>query len=215
MDPLASLAQGTPAPQRRAAWLRQLTQWHWISSGVCLVGMLLFALTGITLNHPADIRSEPQILTLEAQLPSARLAELQDLVESSPEGWPAALRGWLGEQWSLRLPAGTAEWSDDELYVAMPRPGGDAWLSVDLSSGEVLYEDTDRGWVAYFNDLHKGRNSGALWRWFIDVFAIACIVFCVTGLLLLVLHARRRPATWPTVGLGLLVPLLIALLFIH
>nr|MBP6216900.1 PepSY-associated TM helix domain-containing protein [Luteimonas sp.] len=36
-----------PAPalsqqQRRGFWLRTLHQWHWISSAVCLVGMLLF-----------------------------------------------------------------------------------------------------------------------------------------------------------------------------
>jgi hypothetical protein len=34
--------------QRRAFWMRQLHQWHWISSALCLIGLLLFALTGIT-----------------------------------------------------------------------------------------------------------------------------------------------------------------------
>ena len=42
-------------PQRRAFWMRQLHQWHWISSALCLVGLLLFALTGITLNHAGAI----------------------------------------------------------------------------------------------------------------------------------------------------------------
>ncbi|NIV36045.1 MAG: hypothetical protein GWN58_43325, partial [Anaerolineae bacterium] len=32
-------------------WLGTLRQWHWISSALCLVGMLLFSVTGITLNH--------------------------------------------------------------------------------------------------------------------------------------------------------------------
>ena len=65
------------------------------------------------------------------------------------------------------------------------------------------------------NDLHKGRNTGPAWAWFIDVFAIACIVFTVTGLFLLQMHARQRPTTWPWVGLGLLVPVLLALIFVH
>ena len=64
------------------------------------------------------------------------------------------------------------------------------------------YEVTDRGWIAYLNDLHKGRHTGAAWSWFLDVFAVAAIVFCVSGLLLLQLHSKRRPATWPVVGLG-------------
>jgi hypothetical protein len=32
---------------RRAFWLKHLHQWHWVSSAACLVGMLLFAITGI------------------------------------------------------------------------------------------------------------------------------------------------------------------------
>jgi len=47
------------------------------------------------------------------------------------------------------------------------------------------------------------------------VFAAACIVFTLTGLLLLQLHARHRPSTWPLVGFGLALPVAIALFFIH
>lgn len=49
----------------------------------------------------------------------------------------------------------------------------------------------------------------------LDLFAVACTVFCITGLFLLHLHARQRRMTWPLVGLGLMIPLLIALLLIH
>ena len=51
-------------------------QWHWISSAVCLVGMLLFAFTGITLNHAADIEASPQVQTTEAELSEGLLATL-------------------------------------------------------------------------------------------------------------------------------------------
>jgi len=37
----------------------------------------------------------------------------------------------------------------------------------------------------------------------------------VTGLTLLWLHSRSRPSTWPLVGLGVLIPVVIALIFIH
>ena len=43
----------------------------------------------------------------------------------------------------------------------------------------------------------------------------AAMVFCLTGLLLLQLHAPRRPATWPVVGLGFVIPMLLLVLFIH
>ena len=34
----------------RSFWLKQLHSWHWISAALSLVGMILFAVTGITLN---------------------------------------------------------------------------------------------------------------------------------------------------------------------
>jgi hypothetical protein len=110
---------------------------------------------------------------------------------------------------------GTAEWSADEVYLALPRPGGDGWVSIDRASGAASSEDTDRGWISYLNDLHKGRNAGVAWGWFIDIFALACLIFSLTGLILLWLHARKRRITWPLVGLGLAIPAAVAIVFIH
>lgn len=194
-------------------WLGTLRQWHWISSALCLVGMLLFAVTGITLNHAAQIEARPDIVERQARLPASLQEKL--LAEQPSEGLPAELQGWLESELKLELAGREAEWSDGELYVALPRPGGDAWLSLDLNSGELLFEATDRGWIAYLNDLHKGRNTGGAWSWFIDIFAGVCVLFSITGLLLLQRHASGRPTTWPLVGAGLVIPLLLALLFIH
>ena len=47
-----------PVLGSRAFWLRQMRQWHWISAAICLIGMLLFAVTGITLNHASQDRSQ-------------------------------------------------------------------------------------------------------------------------------------------------------------
>jgi uncharacterized protein len=46
-----ALARSARQQARRSFWLRQLTQWHWISAAISLIGMILFAATGITLNH--------------------------------------------------------------------------------------------------------------------------------------------------------------------
>lgn len=214
-------AHPLPDQKRRAFWLKQLHQWHWISSGICLVAMLAFAATGLTLNHAAHIEAKPRVSRLDAQLPPALLAPLQTQARAAEkagggkEPMPPAVRDWIAAQMAVTVGAQAAEWSPDEVYVSLPRPGGDAWLRVELEGGRVEYEKTDRGWISYFNDLHKGRNTGAAWSWFIDVFAVACLVFCLTGLFLLQMHAGKRPATWPLVALGLVAPLLLALLFIH
>ncbi|WP_202804680.1 PepSY-associated TM helix domain-containing protein, partial [Novosphingobium sp. B-7] len=53
--------QAKKARKARQFWLKQLHTWHWISAAVALVGMMLFAITGITLNHAAQINAEPVV----------------------------------------------------------------------------------------------------------------------------------------------------------
>lgn len=191
-----------------------MRQWHWISSALCLIGMLLFSLTGITLNHASQIPATPVITSLTGTLPQRELDSLRSAAAPTA-ALPLRVRDWLRREWSLSLGPYEAEWLDDEVYLSLPRPGGDAWLSIALDDGFIEYERTDRGWVSYFNDLHKGRHAGPVWSWFIDIFAVACLIFCITGLVLLHMHAAQRRSSWPLVGLGLVVPAVLALLFIH
>lgn len=189
-----------------------LRQWHWLSSAFCLIGMLLFALTGITLNHASDISATPSVRTVELTLSPAQLGWLAGKT-SGP--LPFALRQWLYQEHQVTTPDSDAQWDDHELYLGMPKPGGDAWLSLDLRTGELLFEDTQRGAIAYFNDLHKGRHTGVVWSWFLDVFSVLCLVFSLSGLWLLLRYSKTRPSTWPAVVLGLLAPLLVILLTVH
>ena len=212
--PAQSPSDISSSQQRRGFWLRTLHQWHWISSAVCLIGMLLFSVTGITLNHASKIEAKPRIDNRTTEMPAAVLDALGDRVEGNAP-LPAPAAAWLDVQLPVSIGSRSAEWSEEEIYLSMPTPGADAWISIDRATGAVEFESTDRGWVSYFNDLHKGRNAGAAWSWFLDIFAIACLVFCITGLFLLQLHAKQRRMTWPYVGLGLIVPVLLALLFIH
>ncbi|HYE44228.1 MAG TPA: PepSY-associated TM helix domain-containing protein [Caulobacter sp.] len=199
----------------RAAFMREIVRWHWISAAICLIGMILFAVTGFTLNHARQIEAKPQTVSRKGEAPPPVIAAI-NAARPKAGPLPAEARHWLGKAMKVKVPATAAvEWSDGEAYVALPRPGGDAWVSVDTETGAVEYEATSRGWIAYLNDLHKGRNTGAVWSWFLDIFAAGTIVFCVTGLILLWLHSHARKTTWPYVGLGLLIPFLIALLFIH
>ena len=214
-------AASSNAPQR-AYWLKKLHEWHWISSAICLIGMLLFAVTGFTLNHAGQIEAKPKVETREAQLPANLLEKLQQAQKQSAQAaskdvvtLPADIEGWLAQQIKVSAKGFAVEWSEEEAYVPLPRPGGDAWLRVDMNDGAVEYETTDRGWISYLNDLHKGRHAGAAWSLFIDLFAIGCLVFCITGLLILKMHAQRRPMTWPMVGLGFVLPVLLVLLLVH
>ena len=214
MSPAPATAPDPGRQQRRGFWLRTLHQWHWISAAVCLVGMLLFAITGITLNHAGRIEGAPRVDNRTATLPAPLLQALPER-DAGEAPLPREVADWLSATLDARIGRRPAEWSEDEIYLSMPGPGHDAWLSLDRASGAIEYERTDRGAISYLNDLHKGRNAGPAWGWFIDIFALACVVFTTTGLLLLQMHARQRRMTWAWVGLGLVVPVLLALLFVH
>ncbi len=204
-----------PAKRRwRSWWLKQLHTWHWVSAAISLVAMFLFAITGITLNHAASIAATPTVTQGSAVLPPALLPTLGGS-PAADAPLPAPVAEAVASATGIAVGGRAAEWSDGEVYIATPRPGGDAWVSIDRTNGKITSEITDRGWVSYLNDLHKGRNTGDAWFWFIDVFAGACILFTLTGLLLLQLHARHRPSTWPVVIAGLVLPVLIAVFLIH
>ncbi len=199
----------------RSFWLKQLHQWHWISAAISLVGLFLFAVTGITLNHAASIPATPVVTEQTATLPAPLVERLETFPGETTDPVPDAVARWASDALKISIAGRPTETTPDEVYVALAEPGGDGWLTIDRATGEAVHERTTRGWVAYLNDLHKGRNTGAVWFWFIDVFAVACIVFAVTGFGLTWLHARQRPSTWPLLGLGLLIPVVIALIFIH
>nr|WP_314437794.1 PepSY-associated TM helix domain-containing protein [uncultured Brevundimonas sp.] len=199
----------------RSFWLKQLHSWHWISAAVSLVGMILFAVTGITLNHAGSIPATPVTVEQKAQLPAPLLERLADFPEETTEPAPDPVARWAKTAFKADVAGKPTETTPEEVYVALAMPGGDGWLTIDRSTGEAVHEKTTRGWIAYLNDLHKGRNTGSVWFWFIDVFAVACTIFALTGLGLMWLHARGRPSTWPLAVLGLLIPVIIALIFIH
>ena len=206
------------AATRRAAWLKTLLKLHWISSAICLLGLVLFSVTGITLNHAAQIEAKPVTVQQKRVLPADLLVLLQApglAPASTHQPLPAEIVDWLARSLKVDAFNAGAEWSDDEIYIPLPRPGGDAWLRIGLTDGEVEHEITERGWISWLNDLHKGRHTGGAWSLFIDIFAVGCLIFSLSGLLILKMHAAQRLSTWPLVGLGVVVPALLALLFIH
>ena len=201
----------------RAVWLKNLHRWHWISAALSLTGMLLFAITGFTLNHATQIEAKPSVVNRKAVLPTPLADTLKKVAADSADQrkpLPAALARYAQNEFKIDVEGLDAEWTEDEAYVPLPRPGGDAWLRLS-ADGNAEYEVTSRGTVSWLNDLHKGRNTGTVWSWFIDIFAGACMVFCITGFLIMKLHAANRPSTWPVIGFGILVPVLLALLFTH
>ena len=181
--PVASSAEAAPAGLpgvRRSLWLKTLHQWHWISSAICLTAMLLFSITGFTLNHAAQIEAKPSVTRLKAAVPAALLPGLRAYAEQHVDGEaavPPALAEWANRAFPVDLRGRTAEWSEEDAYIALPRPGGDAWLRVSLD-GKAEYELTSRGAISWLNDMQRdatparpGAGSSISLRWPASSFA--------------------------------------------
>lgn len=203
------------AKASKSKWKKQIHTWHWVSSAISLICMMLFSITGITLNHAELFESDAAEKTIQKQMPDNILRSLIDSSQKTKRLTEPAIT-WINTEigGALELKELNPEWNDYEIYIQKPIPGGDKWLSLDLQTGEMIYNHSNRGVIAWLNDLHKGRNTHVSWIWFIDIFSIATLVFCITGLVLLHIHAKRRPLTWYITGAGIVFPGIIAFFYL-
>ena len=213
--PIGGVARVRRSPNR-INWVRHLHTWHWVSSAICLFGLILFAATGITLNNAQLFeRDEPHLQRTTGKVPAEILARFAPAAQQNASRLPGDVDAWLQSSYGIKPAAQRLDWSDGELAISAPRPGGNASLRIDLKSGMLEFERNDRGLIAYFNDLHKGRHAGAGWGWFLDIFAGAALLSAFTGLLILIRQSSMRPTIWPIVAFGAFVPAIVIFLFVH
>ncbi|MBY6223461.1 PepSY-associated TM helix domain-containing protein [Ferrimonas balearica] len=192
-------------------WSRTL---HIYVSMSLLLVVLFFAITGVTLNRPEWFVGEPQ--RIESELPlSPALLTADTLRQPSGE---QALLDVLRQQGGLKGLASPlqiytevedGELVEGEVTLDFKGPGYDASVYIDLLEPVAEVSVTDYGTVAWLNDLHKGRNTGAAWHWFIDLSAVLMVLFVLTGVVLLVPKKRtlRTAMAWTLVGSGATVSL--------
>ena len=178
---------------------------HWISSALGLASLLFFSLTGVTMNHPDWFSAEPSIQSSRVVLPT----EWQQQFQGGEELQQLQLLAKeLDQRWGLGVPR-NIDRDEFEWVLDYQRPGGLTTVVLTLETGSLTLEQVNDGLVAVINDLHKGRHAGKVWFYLIDVVGIVCILFAVTGLLLLYVHASKRRSTWPLVALGTVLPIIL------
>lgn len=170
-------------------WARRL---HiYISMGLLLV-VLFFSITGITLNRPhLFVKKQPQLEQKTLQLPDHLFRAYQG--KFSPD--KALLLSYLKEQGKLSGSPSAMQFFIDveeglliegEISLDFKGPGYSSTVFIDMLTQQATIETTHYGVVAVLNDLHKGRNSGEVWAWFIDISALLMVLFVLTGVCLLV-----------------------------
>lgn len=173
--------------------------------------MLLFSVTGFTLNHAEWIKADPKVTHWEKPIND----ELNNKLGNPDLKMTPEISADIKKQTGIDIKTIKPELNDGEVYFAMPGPGVDEWLSIDTATQTATYERSHRGIISVLNDLHKGRDSGPVWKLFIDIIAIAAVIFCLTGFGLLWMYSKGRRITWSIVSLGVVAPIILYLLFVH
>jgi|SRR6185295_135526 len=164
--------------------------------------VLLFAVTGLTLNHQDFGWGEPELTTSQIELPM----ELVTHPDRNSVG--KHLQGALG------IGSAVTDYHEDEdqIQVTFAVPGRRTLATINRADGKSEIEAETRGLLGKLDDLHKGFDSGPAWYWLIDITAILLTVSSLTGMItLLSLRARRRSGF--IVG-GLAVAMLFAIYLI-
>lgn len=162
-------------------WVRWL---HIYVSMAAFMATLLFAVTGLTLNHAAWFESgSPSVRSLQGELPKAMLqGEVDKLAVAEQLRAAHSLRGMVTE----------FVVEDDSCTVIWKGPGYSADVAVQRQDGRYDGEEQRRGFVAVIDDLHKGRDCGPVWSWVVDVSAAVLALVAATGIWLLFYLKKYR-----------------------
>lgn len=165
-------------------WSRRL---HIYISMALLLVVLFFAITGITLNRPAlfvaekpDVEQRTLLIPEQLLFPDINKPALLNYLteEGRLSGKPS--------QMEIYRDVEDGELLEGEIALNYKGPGYNGTVFIDMLSQQAEIESSHYGVVAVLNDLHKGRNSGVIWAWFIDISALLMVLFVLTGVFLLV-----------------------------
>ena len=163
--------------------------------------VLLFAVTGLTLNHQDFGWSAPQIAMSEVGVPA-------DLVDHpSSEAIGKHLRETIG----VRSPVTDYHEDPDQIQITFAAPGRRTLVTIDRPARKATVESESRGFLGRLDDLHKGFDSGRPWFWIIDITAILLTVSSITGMITLLSLKHRRRSGFIVGGLG--VAMVVAIYF--
>ena len=79
-----------------------LRQWHWISSALVLFTLLLYGISGFTLNHAQQLLGEPRMEYRDLPVPDEIKVAVQHFSPADQQP-PKAVIQWLGENLPLKF----------------------------------------------------------------------------------------------------------------
>ncbi|WP_263409859.1 PepSY-associated TM helix domain-containing protein [Terriglobus tenax] len=204
----------TKPPITLAVRLRKRTaiisRWlHIYLSMVSFAIVLFFSITGFTLNHAEALGGKEKTTVTKGELPHEWLRPADG---AEPDKLKIAEE--LRSRHKLHGAVSDFRVDDTQLEVSFKGPGYAADIFIDRDTNKYDLTETRNGFVAVVNDLHKGRDSGAVWAAMIDISAVLLTLVSLTGLVLLFFVYKRRVSGLIVAVAGGLVCYLVYLRFV-
>lgn len=147
--------------------------------------LLFFAITGITLNHQAELTGAVQPRMYKGALDAAWM--------KSPDAHKTDIAAAFRSRHGVKADLSDFRVDDQQVQISFKGPGYSADGFIERESGKYELNETRLGFVAVVNDLHKGRDTGKAWAGVIDVSAVLMTFVSLTGLVLIFfLHKKLR-----------------------
>lgn len=202
LQPVVARPAAKPAVPARVVWKRRLaktSRWlHIYGSMISLAVVLFFSATGITLNHPQWFAGQERTTEYAGAMNTAWLTGAG--AETGRLNVVEYLRA------THRISGAVSDFrvDDGETAVSFKGPGYAADAFIDRATGKYTVTETRLGIGAVMNDLHKGRDTGGIWKAVIDIAAGLLCFVSLSGLLLLYFLQKHRTAGIILMGFGAL-----------
>lgn len=177
-------------------------QWHRVTSVMrkihiysalpVLILMVFFSVTGILLNHPELEVGEVNNQVTEIALPQWT-EELPDW-QNNFSSHSLVLLQWLDKTHGIRGVDFSTEWDDyDELLILnLTSPNGSIVVEVFFEEQRISLDHRQLSTFAMLNNLHRAKHVSGFWRALSDISAICMLLFCLSGLWLVVVNRFER-----------------------
>lgn len=154
---------------------------------VSFIIILFFSITGLTLNHADFFQNTTNIIEEKGTVDSAWVIQVDTLKIKKLE-----LVEYIRAKYKIKGAVQDFRIDDREISFSFKAPGFQADAFVERSDASYILTITNQGIMGFVNDLHKGRDTGKVWLWVIDISAILMILISLTGMILLLFLKKKR-----------------------
>ncbi|HTK35319.1 MAG TPA: PepSY-associated TM helix domain-containing protein [Caulobacteraceae bacterium] len=187
----------------RGGFYRLCRMLHAYLSAFAFLALIFFCVTGVLLNHPEWFEAyHPAERTAAVTLTPAELAAAKAAKDPG-----RALAAAVAARVPLKGAFSSSDIQDGMALIRLTGPKGSSDIDLDLATGRGEAKIVTADLTSVIQDLHRGKNSGAPWRWVIDISAYLLLALSLIGyVLFFTLRFRLKTSLILTgVSLALLV----------